>query len=413
MCNINLPKVCVKVLQKLNDSGFEAYMVGGCIRDFLLNKNPTDYDVTTSATPDEIEVVFSDYVTLPIGKRHGTITVYFDDNLFEITTFRNDGEYFDNRHPQKVSFCKNLKDDLARRDFTINAIAYHPDIGIIDLFGGISDLNNSIIRTIGDGYKRFSEDALRILRAFRFSAELDFRLTSDIYNDILLSANFLKNISSERITMEFTKIIMAQNPQRVERVLNLMCELNVLQQFIPEFRFVKGFDEHCCHQMETLDKHIFSAISISQANLILRLALLFHDIAKPQCQFFDEFRQGYYKENACKSASIALNRMREMKFEKKLIQAVILLVRFSETEIKNERAEIKRWINELTIDGFNLLIKLKMADILATNQVRNNKELKKLHSIFNIANEIVLKKECYTLKQLTINGNDLMRVGIK
>ncbi|MEG2429379.1 MAG: polynucleotide adenylyltransferase, partial [Oscillospiraceae bacterium] len=251
MCNINLPKVCVKVLQKLNDSGFEAYMVGGCIRDFLLNKNPTDYDVTTSATPDEIEVVFSDYVTLPIGKRHGTITVYFDDNLFEITTFRNDGEYFDNRHPQKVSFCKNLKDDLARRDFTINAIAYHPDIGIIDLFGGISDLNNSIIRTIGDGYKRFSEDALRILRAFRFSAELDFRLTSDIYNDILLSANFLKNISSERITMEFTKIIMAQNPQRVERVLNLMCELNVLQQFIPEFRFVKGFDEHCCHQMET------------------------------------------------------------------------------------------------------------------------------------------------------------------
>lgn len=404
-----LPSVVLSAIEMLEKKRFEAFAVGGCVRDLIMGTKPHDFDIATSATPDEILAVFHAHTTFDIGKQHGTIMVSLDNTILEITTYRIDGEYLDGRRPSSVKFTKNLKADLARRDFTINAIAYNPKSGLVDLFGGQNDIKNKIIRTVGDGYKRFDEDALRILRAFRFSAQLDFKLTNQTYHDIMLAAQMVKTISKERISSELSKILTAKDPQRV---LNLMCELDVLKYIIPEFKAVKNFSQ--CGQIRniTLDKHIFTAISLSNPNLVLRLALLFHDIAKPLCMTRNENGVYLYTENGKYSAEIAEQRLTELRFEKKIVDRVVALIRYQDESFSCSRPSIKRCLGKLSTDGFLLFIQLKRADLIAQGEQRHQAEIKLLEHILLIGKDISDKEECYTIDGLAINGHTLQRLGV-
>lgn len=404
-----LPSFVLFAIEMLEKRGFEAFAVGGCVRDIIMGTEPHDYDITTSATPDEILSVFRAYTTFDIGKQHGTIMVSLENTIIEITTYRIDGEYLDGRRPSSVRFTKSLNEDLKRRDFTINAIAYNPKVGFIDLFNGQYDIKNKIIRTIGDGYKRFDEDALRILRAFRFSAQLDFKLTNQTYNDIMLAAQMVKTVSKERISSELSKILTSKDPQRV---LTLMCELDVLKYIIPEFKTVKNFSQ--CGQIRniTLDKHIFTAISLSNPNLVLRLSLLFHDIAKPICMTRNENGVYLYPENGRCSAEIAEQRLTELRFERQIIDRVTALIRYQDAPLNCSRPSIKRCLSELGTDGFLLFIQLKRSDLLAQGSKRHQAEIKVLEHMLFIAKDISDKDECYSIEDLAINGHILQRLGV-
>ncbi len=372
---ITIPNIVQKAIDMLEEKGYEAYVVGGCVRDIIIGRIPYDFDITTNAMPYVIEDVFSSYKTLDIGKKHGTITVFMNKDMpIEITTYRIDGDYNDSRHPNEVHFTSNLKDDLSRRDFTINAIAYNSKRGIVDLFSGIEDINIHTIRTIGNGEKRFTEDALRIIRAFRFSAQLGFTIDDETCNDILKTANLLSNISKERIQSEFSKILTSSN---AEQTLVLMESLNVLKEIIPAL-YVKKTD------LSTA----FSAMGKSENILAVRLALLFCDI-----------------DNGERIASDSLKLLR---YDNATIKTVIQLIQYCNIEIKQQPINVKQWLNKLSLDVFLLLLTLKKARRLA-----NEECVEIIDNLHKIVMRIINENECYCKKDLKINGDDLINLGYK
>lgn len=401
----DLPDYVDYALKKLNSKGYEAYIVGGCVRDFMLGKVPHDFDVTTNAVPEEIRECFNDHKIISTGEKHGTLTVIIDEVQIEITTYRIDGEYNDNRHPERVSFSKELCDDLKRRDFTVNAMALDASGKLTDIFGGVEDLHNKIIRTVGEPDKRFSEDALRILRALRFASKLDFSMDEKTNDAIHRYAGLLRNISAERIREEFVKILTGNN---AEKILREYCD--VIEIFIPEIKKLYGFEQHSPYHKYDVWEHTIHAVGAAVNEKNIRTAMFFHDIAKPDCFTMDENGRGHFKGHAVKSAETACKILKRMRFSKKDINDITCIICHHSDEL-NSKAEIKRLINKIGVKNFFDLINVQRADSMSKQEFCCER-LKKSDFQESTARQIIENNECYSLKNLAVNGLDLMELGI-
>ena len=325
------------VFDTLNGAGFECFMVGGCVRDFLLNKIPHDVDFTTNATPEEMKECFKDFNVIETGIKHGTLTVLINHIPFEITTYRIDGEYLDSRRPENVEFVKDIKEDLARRDFTINAIAYNPSVGFVDCFGGMQDLKNGIIRCVNVPMKRLNEDALRILRALRFSAVLGYEIENETKKACFNLAHLLKNISSERIFVELFKTIVQPNAHKI-----IFDYIDIWGVVIPELLAMKGFEQHNPHHVHDVLKHTCVALDGASDDLIVRLSVLFHDIGKPSCFTMDESGNGHFYGHALKSVDITRDIFNRLKIDNETKNQVLTLIKYHDLDLQSTEKYVKK-----------------------------------------------------------------------
>lgn len=403
---ITMPPQVQFIIDKLTSLGFEAYLVGGCVRDSILGLEPNDWDVATSALPGEIKLAFCSSKLIQTGVKHGTITVQTDLIPVEVTTYRIDGGYSDNRHPDNVCFTRNLKEDLARRDFTVNALAYNHHDGIIDCFGGTQDIINRCIRCVGEPELRFQEDGLRILRALRFSSVLGFTIDADSSKSILNNITLLDNIARERIQNEFSKLLCGKNVKSVFRAYR-----TVIGQFIPEINAMIGFDQHNSYHIYDVWEHTLKSIDAIESIPILRLTMLLHDIGKPSSYTQDEKGVGHFYGHGKKSTEIAGTVLRGLKYDINTIDTVTELVRIHDISLIAEEKAIKHRLNQLGENRLRLLLKVKAADIKAQNPIYSGRlyELKKIEAVLD---DIIAHGQCFSLKDLQINGADLLSLGI-
>lgn len=402
-----LPEQVHSALRQLEAAGYEAYIVGGCVRDFLMGRIPTDYDITTSALPAETEKVFSEYRVIETGLKHGTVTVLLDGTPLEITTYRVDGSYSDGRHPDQVSFSRSLTDDLSRRDFTMNAIAYSVSSGIVDPFGGQTDILRRSIRCVGSPETRFHEDALRILRAIRFASVLDFQIDSATAEALHCEAPFLKNVSAERIYSEFRKLLCGTAVRRV-----LLEYTDVLGVFLPEVLPMRGFSQHNSHHVYDILEH--TAVTVENIAPVpeLRLAAFLHDIGKPCCFSMDDFGVGHFYNHAQRSAELAATILERLRADRDSSDRIITLVRQHGMQIEPEERYVKRALQKLTPGIFFDLLLLKRADNLA--QAPENRERQNLYNqLETIAKNILEQNECLSRASLAVNGKDLLELGLR
>lgn len=401
--NIIIPSNVKYIIDKFYNNNYEAFMVGGCIRDALLNKLPKDYDIATSAKPEITESLFNK--TIPTGIKHGTITVLIDNEPFEVTTYRTEGEYKDNRHPLSVNFVSDIKEDLSRRDFTINAFAYNSNEGLKDYFGGIDDLNNKIIRSVGNANKRFNEDALRMLRAIRFSTQLNFTIEEKTLNAIKDNKDLIKNISAERIRDELCKILISNNTRAG---LNLLKECGLIQIIIPEMIPSIGFNQRNMHHYEDVFNHTLSVVEKCPNNLNVRLAALLHDIGKPKSFFIDDNGNGrFFGHNniSDKMARVILNRLR---FDNKTIKTVCTLVKEHMNVLDNaSNIALKRLINRVSKENIYSLLSLQEADVMSLTDP--NVAIHKIHDMKNKIDIILSSNTPLSVKDLAVDGGTLIR----
>ena len=395
------------IISRLENEGFEAYAVGGCVRDLLMGKKADDYDITTSATTDEIKRVFSADRIIETGIKHGTVTVLKNGIPYEVTTFRLESTYSDNRHPDKVIFTRSLADDLSRRDFTVNSIAYNDEKGFVDLFGGKKDIENRIIRCVGNPRQRFEEDALRILRGIRFASTLGFEIEDATKEAMLDCRELIHNLSRERVFTELSKMLCGKNVRRV-----LTDFAPVLGEVIPEINRMQGFDQHNFHHIYDVLTHTAVVVDSTPPVLHLRLAALFHDIAKPFCFSLDENGVGHFYGHASKSAEIAEERLTALRCDNKTRDAVIRLIKAHDTPIEESEKIIKRRLASMGEELFFDLIALKRADTagLAPEFSERNAHFDRLEEM---AREILNKEACFSLKHLAVDGRDMMVLGLK
>lgn len=400
--NINIPDKVKFIIDTFYENNYEAFMVGGCIRDSLLLKDPKDYDIATSATPTITESLFDK--TIPTGIKHGTITVLIDKDPFEVTTYRVEGKYKDNRRPDEISFVTDIKDDLSRRDFTINAFAYNSREGLKDYFNGLEDLKNRIIRTVGNSDKRFNEDALRIMRAIRFSAQLNFEIEENTLNAIKKNKELLKNISAERIRDELCKILISDNPRKG---LILLRDCGVLNIIIPELISLIGFNQRNGYHHEDIFNHTLSVVENTPNNLILRLSALFHDIGKPDCFFIDDDGNGRFFGHSNVSKEITEKVLTRLRFDNKTIKTVCILIKEHMNVLDNPSSvAIKRLINRVSIDNIHLLYSLQEADIKSLKIP--DEALYKLNIMRDKTKFILESKAPMSTKDLAIDGGTLI-----
>ncbi len=411
--NIEIPSGAKEIINRLQDEGYEAYVVGGCVRDCLLSRNPKDWDITTNCLPEDIIQHFqATHKVIPTGLKHGTVTLIENNSCdtesipYEVTTFRIDGEYEDNRHPNQVIWTSSLKEDLSRRDFTINAIAYNYEVGIVDYFGGLEDLENRIIKCVGKAEDRFNEDALRMIRAIRFSAQLNFKIDEDIDKALLKLSDSIKNVSIERIREEFNKIILSNSKQ-----IKDLNYYGLLKHFIPEYHLCEGTRQNNPYHIFTVGDHILKSIDNIEKDLTLKLAMFFHDIGKPECLTTDDKGIDHFYNHAEKSTIIAENVLKSMKYDNKTIEKVLVLIKHHDLEITHKK-QIKKLLNKIGENNLRDLLKVKEADIKAQNlgfYMERHLQLKKAKADID---EIIIKKQCFTIKDLKINGRDLIELGI-
>ena len=392
------------VLSQLNNAGYEAYLVGGCVRDALLGRECHDTDVTTNALPEEIMSVFGDCTVIPTGIRHGTVTVIINGKPTEITTYRIDGSYTDFRRPDSVSFSRSLSDDLLRRDFTINALAADADGNIIDRCGGLDDLSRGIIRCVGEPEKRFSEDALRILRAVRFSSQLGFGIDSDTSEALLRSKTLLCHVSEERIREELDKLICGANCVDV-----LLKYREIIAQVIPEFRPCFDFQQHSHFHRYTVYEHIVRAVGAAPNVPDIRRTMLFHDIGKPPMFTIDEHGEGHFKGHAGVSADMAHSIMKRLKYDNRTINTVCLMIAHHSDKIRNEQ-QVRHMVSQLGIEAFMMLIEVKKSDNLAKNDFVYAENIE-FDRFARFAEKIVGDGECLSIAQLAVNGSDVTALG--
>lgn len=400
-------------IEILKSKGFEAFLIGGSVRDFVMGLPIGDIDITTNATPDEVKQVFADFRVIETGIKHGTVTVLINDEPLEITTYRSEGTYSDNRHPDSVTFSKSLADDVVRRDFTMNGIAFDFDNGFYDLVGGLQDIENQIIRCIGNAETRFREDALRILRAMRFSAVLGFEIETETKKAIHKCRDLLKNISAERIREEFTKLICGKNAYNV-----LQEFADVVTVFIPEMSECVGFEQKNRHHCFDVYTHTLKAVENSSQNNIIRLALFFHDIGKPSVAHFDEKGEQHFYSHPKKSAEMTETIMTRLRFDNDTKNKVVTLVRMHDSPImvndmtKPDRKRLKKIMSQIGADLIFDLIEIKYCDNSAQNPeyFRGEDFYKQTRDIIT---EIINEKECFSIKHLAIDGNDLISLGYK
>lgn len=396
-----------KILNILEKAGFEAYIVGGCVRDTIMNRISHDTDITTNAFPEQIIEVFKDYKTIPTGIKHGTITIIANDTPYEITTYRIDGKYSDSRRPDSVKFTANLHEDLARRDFTVNAIAMDSQGRISDPFNGVNDIHNKIIRCVGSPEKRFSEDALRIMRAIRFSSQLGFEIEKNTAEAIHKMKNLLKNISRERIREELDKLICGKN------AINVLLEYSdIITTIIPEFEKCIGFNQHSPYHKYTVWEHIAHSINFApQDKIQIRRALFFHDIAKPICAKFDDTGRGHFYNHAQIGSEMTKDIMKRLRYDNDSITIVSTLIAHHSDKILTNK-NIKKLISVIGDELFIELIEMKKCDNSAKNDfVRDNNI--QLEKILSETYKIIENNECRNLHMLAVNGSDLINIGLK
>lgn len=411
---INLPKSVIYLLVKLEQAGYEAYAVGGCVRDSILGLPVHDYDITTNALPEEVIQVFNTCQVIETGLQHGTVTVMLGDTGFEITTFRIDGEYIDNRRPSSVTFTNKLKEDLSRRDFTINAMAADKFGNVIDYFNGYEDIQQKIIRCVGNPDKRFNEDGLRMLRALRFATRLGFDIESETADSIRLNKELLYNISAERIQKEFNGIISCTNTSAIVDTFNNYFELFSL--FIPEIQEQKMYQNNKYHTHNLLLDHTLAVIAGTRAELILRLAALFHDFGKPSC-YSEEITptgiQGHFYGHPTVSAEMAETIMLRLKYSRYEIDAVKWLVEQHDNTIASTVKSVKRAMNKApSMELFDLLLELKAAD-RADHKNLDEKHPENVDEVKKLKQYILDSQSVFTLTQLDLNGYDVMSLGFK
>lgn len=404
--DIIFPNQVTTAINTLESAGFEAYIVGGCVRDSIIGTPPPDWDITTSALPHQILSAFDNFKTIETGIKHGTITVIIDSMPLEITTFRVDGDYIDNRHPEKVEFCKSLKEDLSRRDFTMNAIAYNNRCGLIDPFNGKKDIENKIIRCVGDPDLRFCEDALRILRAVRFLSVLGFELEQKTCDSVHKNAHLLQNISSQRIACELFKTLCGDNVFEV-----LMTYRDVFAKIIPEIEPMFDFEQHNKHHIFDVWEHTAFAISRAKKDPVIRLALLLHDIGKPHCFTKGDDGVGHFYGHANISVDLSKKILDDLKLSNDIKNTVLTLVKYHDYPITPNKKIVKKRLAKFSLPILNLLLEVKLADSLAQNPEFSSfsQNYLKIHSIID---EILKNEECFCIKDLAINGNDLINIGI-
>ena len=402
---LKLSKGASFIIKELTKKGHTAYCVGGAVRDLILGKNPSDFDVTTSATPDEIKEIFQK--TIDTGIKHGTVTVIIDKEPVEVTTYRTDGEYKDSRKPETVTLVKSVKEDLARRDFTVNAICYNENEGILDLFGGIDDIKNKTIRAIGDAEKRFREDALRILRAVRFSAQLGFEIEKNTLSAIKNCAHLIKNLSVERIISEIDKILMSDSPKH----LKMLDELGVLKYFCPEMCDCFSQSQNIKWHIYDVGMHTVNVIKNSPKKLYLRYAALLHDWGKPHCLGKNDEGEDTFCHHASVSVELAEKFLKKYKFSNENKDKILRLVKFHDLEIIPEKKYVKRAINKVGDDLFLDLCAIKRADCLSQNLKLTAPRLLYIEKLESIYKEIKENNEGISVKDLKINGNDIKALG--
>lgn len=404
----SLPDYVTTVISKLEHCGYEAYAVGGCVRDMLMGKEPDDFDVCTNALPQQMLTVFADFKIIETGLKHGTVTVVIENNHVEITTYRIDGNYIDNRHPENVEFTSRLKDDLVRRDFTINAMVYCPSKGIIDYFGGVEDLKNKIIRCVGNADERFNEDALRIMRAIRFASVLGFEIHKDTHNSILKNTPLLKNISAERKATELNKLLCGKDVCRI-----LMQYASVICHIIPPLCDCVGLDQKSPHHIYDVYTHTVESIRHSDNNLYIRLALLLHDVGKPACMTIDDTGRGHFYGHPEISAAMTKEVLSNLKYDNHTIKLVTTLVKYHDRELPKTPKAAKRLLNTLTLPVFEMFLKVTRADRLAHSEAGIAARMKEVEDCKELVDEIIAKQQCFSLDDMAFDGKDLIALGLK
>lgn len=403
---IQLPDKVQRIIETLTAAGFEAYAVGGCVRDSVLGRLPSDWDITTSATPYETKELFPR--TFDTGIKHGTVTVLFDKEGFEVTTYRIDGDYEDNRHPKEVTFTSSLEEDLKRRDFTINAMAYNSKSGLIDIFGGMEDIKKGIIRCVGNAEERFTEDALRMLRAVRFSAQLGYRIEEATASAIRRLAPNLRHISAERIQAELVKLVTSAHPD----YLRTAYETGITKQVLPEFDLCMETEQNNPHHCYSVGEHILHSMQEIEADKVLRLGMLFHDIAKPQTLTIDEEGITHNKKHPQVGAKMTGEILRRLKFDNDTTDKVTKIVRYHDEEVGLSPAGVRRAVNRMGEDIFPMLFAVRRADISAQSDYLREEKLQKLTYMQELYDGILRRQECLSLKDLAVTGRDLIALGI-
>ena len=404
---MDMPKNVDTAINLLQSAGFEAYAVGGCVRDSLLGKTPNDWDITTSAKPEDMKSVFADFHCIDTGIKHGTVTVVIDGEPLEITTFRLDGEYEDNRHPKSVTFTSNLGADLGRRDFTVNAMAYSKMTGTVDLFGGQNDLKNKIIRCVGDPDRRFNEDALRILRALRFASALDFEIEEKTAQSLLKNCALLGNISEERIAKELLKLVCGKGAKRI-----LTDFAPVLFEILPELQPMYKNSHDNPHHCYDIYEHTLIAVESIDPEPTLRFAMLLHDCGKPAVKKFDENGVAHFYGHQRISAEISAQILARLKVSNKFRDEILFLVsNHDRWELYENTEKMPRYLSKFGLDGVLKLLKVMRADVLAQSPEYRYR-LDQIADAEEIAKNLAAQKPCLSLSELQINGRTLMDIGI-
>ena len=406
---IQIPEEANELIHALQKNGYEAYVVGGCVRDSILNRPVHDWDICTSATPEEMLEVFKDKRIIPTGLKHGTITVINGDGQYEITTFRTDGEYSDNRRPDSVTFVKNLYEDLQRRDFTINAMAYNDEVGLVDPFNGMEDIKYKKISCVGCAEDRFGEDALRILRAIRFAAQLEFTIMPGTDREIHKQYKNLENISIERINSEFCKIASSD-----DFCVELLLYKDVFSLFIPELKDMFDFPQNNPWHIWDVFGHTIHAVEYCDSDdLVVRLAVFFHDFGKPHSYQDGEDGIRHFKGHGKVSADMTDSIMKRLRFDNETRNNVVELVYYHDATFEVGKKYVKRWLNKIGEKQFRRLLQVKKADNKAQNLELSSDRIKELSEIEALIDEVLQEDECFSLKDLAVNGNDLIGVGYK
>ena len=405
---IRIPPGAETILRMLNEAGHEASVVGGCVRDALLGRIPHDWDICTSAKPTETVAVFSgQFPVIETGIRHGTVTVVVAGEPFEITTYRIDGAYADNRHPDSVSFTTSLKEDLARRDFTINAMAYSPSDGLCDPFHGREDLAAGWIRAVGDPGQRFHEDGLRVMRALRFSATYGFTIEPATSAAVQACRNLLKNLSAERLRDELCKLLMGKDAERI-----LLDYREVMAVVIPELESCFSCPQNSPWHDLDVYSHLVRSVALAEEDLIVRLTMLLHDIGKPACRSTDENGIGHFYGHASVSTAMADEILRRLRFANETRAAVTQLVKWHDVCCEREEKAVRRQLSRLGEEQFHRWIKVQRADVFAQAPKERQKRLAELDELETLAAGILAEKQPLTLHDLAVNGDDLIALGI-
>ncbi len=405
MKKIQMPEKVEYIIQMLESRGYEAYIVGGCVRDSILGRTPGDWDITTSATPQQVKQVFPR--TVDTGIEHGTVTVMLDKEGFEVTTYRIDGDYKDGRHPSFVEFTGSLKEDLARRDFTINAMAYNPGCGLVDLYDGLGDLQRKRIRCVGVAIQRFEEDALRILRAVRFAAQLKFDIEDQTAGAMRACAPMLTKISAERIQTELVKLLTSPCPAKIHTA----WELGITRVILPEYDAIVGVVQNTPNHIYTVDVHTLKAMENIEPLPYLRLTMLFHDFGKPAVKKTIDGRDIFYRHPEV-SAKLAKKILKRLKFDNQTTDKVVRLVQWHGLKYDATPVHVRKALNRVGSDIFEDFIKVQRADILAKSPSVIHRKLELLARKEALYHQVIASGQCYCVKMLAISGRELIAAGI-